>query len=111
QLQSAAGFADTNASYTIASLSDGNNLKLDNSSVSDAFAFGTYSPGLGARGPVVIDVSQFGFALTSGDQFTLSRLGDNLVLNFTTSRIPEPVLFLALALTLAGCSEASTSPG
>jgi hypothetical protein len=102
QLQSVAGFADTPASYTIASLSDGNNLKLDNNSVTDQFVFGTYSPSSGASGSVVIDMSQFSFPLTTSDRFTLSRSGNNLVLNFSTGPVPEPGLLLALGIALAG---------
>ena len=102
RLTGLAGFTNTaNASYTLALLTDGANLKVDGTTVGDGNPLGTYVHGTGATGAVVIDTS--GFTLATGDNFTLARSGNNLVLTF--SPVPEPALVLtvgAAGLAAAG---------
>ena len=60
----------------------------------------THAAGTGLQtfGGLQIDLTAI--SLSSGDQVTLSRSGDNLVLNFTP--VPEPTLMLGLAAGLLG---------
>lgn len=84
----------TPSSYILATTSAGT-LNLNGSTVPDGFIFGTFVQGTGNTGPVDIDTSSFTVTPATGDTFTLSRSGPNLVLSF--SPVPEPSMILGLA--------------
>ncbi len=88
------------ASYTLVSMpaGSGGNVLLDGTATTDGQVLGTFVQGTGASGSVVIAPS--GFALATGDTFTLSRTGDAVTLNFTP--VPEPALVLSLAAGVLG---------
>lgn len=89
------GFSGAAGSYTLATLTNGDNLQLGGTgNRADGFSFGTYVEGTGASGAVVIDVSNLSFTLNAGDTFALNRVGNNLVLSF--SPVPEPATVLAV---------------
>jgi len=90
--------------YTLATTTGGN-LKLDAgvSPVADGFIYGKLIVGTTQTDPVFIDTTNFGSSFVNGDQFVLSRSGDNLVLNYISVAVPEPSLLLGLgALGLGG---------
>jgi autotransporter-associated beta strand protein len=84
-------------SYILATTTGGN-LKLDGgaSSVPDGFIYGQLVVGSPQTSPVFIDTANFGSTFATGDQFVLSRSGDNLVLNYAA--VPEPSLLLGLGV-------------
>jgi len=97
RLTALAGFSNSAAaSYILAMLTDGANLKKDGTTVTDGFVFGTFIQGTGNGGTnsVTFDTSGFGFTLNTGDTFTLARSGNNLVLAFAP--VPEPATVLAV---------------
>ncbi len=97
RLTALAGFSNSAAaSYTLALLDSGTNLKKDGTTVANGFVFGTFIQGTGNGGTnaVVFDTSGFGVTLNTGDTFTLARSGNNLVLSFAP--VPEPVAVLAV---------------
>jgi fibronectin-binding autotransporter adhesin len=86
--------------FNLATFTNGNTLQLDAiGSRPDGFVFGTYQQGVGASGPVVIDVSNLP-TLTAGDKLTLQRSGNNLALTFTP--VPEPASVLGVCALLIG---------
>jgi hypothetical protein len=85
--------------FNLATFTNGNTLQLDAlGNRPDGFVFGTYQQGVGASGPVTIDVSSLP-TLNAGDKLTLQRSGNNLSLTFTP--VPEPAFVLGLCV-LAG---------
>ena len=102
RLSAVAGFTHASATYTLASLTSGNNLQLDGSGVANGYTYGSYVQGTGGSGPVVFDMSAFSPTLTTGDQFMLERSGNNLVLVFTIA-VPEPAMLLVLAFGILLC--------
>ncbi|CAN5412605.1 autotransporter-associated beta strand repeat-containing protein [soil metagenome] len=92
-----AGFTTSNqATWTLATLSDGNNLTLDTLSVADHAALGSYIEGQTVFSPITFDFGNLGTSLVPGNQFVLSREGNALVLTFAPSAVPEPGLMLGL---------------
>lgn len=90
-----AGFdAANDATYVLATLVDGDNIQVDNVGVSNLTVLGTRTVGGPASGPVNIDVSSLS-GLSTGDLFTLSRWGNNVVLTYTV--VPEPTSVMLLA--------------
>lgn len=86
--------------FLLATFTNGNTLQLDAiGNRPDGFVFGTYQQGVGASGPVVIDVSNLP-TLTAGDKLTLQRSGNNLALTFTP--VPEPAFVLGAFLLPGG---------
>lgn len=97
RLTALAGFSNSAAaSYTLALLDSGTNLKKDGTAVANGFVFGTFVQGTGNGGTnsVIFDTSGFGFTLNTGDTFALARTGNNLVLSFAP--VPEPATVLAV---------------
>ena len=74
------------------------NVLLNGAATTNGQVLGTFVQGTGASGPVTINPS--GFALTSGDTFTLTRSGDAVVLSFQP--VPEPGSVLAVATLALG---------
>lgn len=97
-----AGFSATPSTYTLATLTDGNNLKLNTASVADHFVYGTYIQGQSPSGDVIFDLTALGTILNPGNQFVLSREGNLLVLSFSTSAVPEPGMLLFVIATGLG---------
>jgi autotransporter-associated beta strand protein len=102
-IKDVSGFAVGNyGTYTIATTTGGT-LNLNASPAADGFVFGAFVQGTGNTGPVLIDTAGLASTPLVGDMFTLSRAGNNLVLNYAV--VPEPVAALGLAalgLGLAG---------
>jgi autotransporter-associated beta strand protein len=98
------GFTDVASTYTIATTNAGT-LNWNGAAQANGFVFGAYSPLNGNSGPVTIDTTGLGVMLNPGDQFTLSRSNNDLVLNFVPNAVPEPGTILGIAaagLGLAG---------
>jgi autotransporter-associated beta strand protein len=93
-----AAFDGTAGTYVLATLTNGNTIRLNGVASTDGAVFGTFvstgGNGGTASGAVTIDLT--GFALASGDQLTLQRTGNNLVLNFTP--VPEPTMVLGVGV-------------
>jgi fibronectin-binding autotransporter adhesin len=83
-------------SYTIVNMpaGAGANVLVDAAPTTNGQVLGTYIQGAGASGPVTIVPS--GFALSDGNTFVLSRIGDTVTIDFTP--VPEPTTILGLAV-------------
>lgn len=89
------GFDNTQAgTYTLATLTDGSNLKLNALGVADGFEYGKLIVGSSQTHPVFIDVSDL--TVANGTEFLLVRDGNNLVLHY--SPVPEPAAVLGIAV-------------
>ena len=99
KLDDVSGFSvASGATWIIAQLTSGN-LSLDGTNQLNGFQFGRYTQGSGNIGPVNIDVTALP-AFATGDQLTLSRTGNNLVLVFVP--VPEPALLFGIAAGIMG---------
>lgn len=102
----AAGFTRTApATFTLAGLANGANIRIDGTGVANLAVLGTFVQGSGSTGRVDIGVGNLGTPLATGDKFVLSRNANNLVLTFTPAPVPEPATVLGIAaagLGLAG---------
>lgn len=93
--------SQTGGTYILGTFDNGNNIKLDGVTVADNAVLGQYIYGTpdSSSGPIVIDVSGLPTLLVDS-KLTLTRSGDNLILNF--SPVPEPASLLAVCGLVIG---------
>jgi autotransporter-associated beta strand protein/T5SS/PEP-CTERM-associated repeat protein len=80
------------ATYSLASLVNGDNILIDGVTVPNGGVLGTFIQGVGASGAVTIQPS--GASLVDGNQFLLVRSGNTLELQYQP--VPEPATILAV---------------
>lgn len=94
-----AGFSTaTSATYTIATLDDGDNIRLNTTiAVQDGQILGWYVHGTGNIAGEELGITPSGFTLTNGNTFLLMRNGNDLQLTFSPTPVPEPAQLFGIA--------------
>jgi hypothetical protein len=85
--------------YTIATLVNGANARVDGVGEPDGFVFATYQGGT-STGPVTLSPTNFSF--TGGGSLVLSRSGNAVILTYNPTPVPEPAGGMLLAAAVAG---------